>query len=76
MFQWFSKTLWLQHTGNVRHHILIMCEGLLNGFSGEICVKAGDGVVHLSRQWESYLDPDGKPNLLFVDPNNAVPSNA
>ena len=41
------QTLWLQHVGDVRHHILIMCEGFLNACLNGSCAKAGDGVIHL-----------------------------
>ena len=35
-------TLGLQHIDGVIHHILIMCEGLLNACPNESCVRVGD----------------------------------
>jgi hypothetical protein len=51
------QTLWLQHVGCVRHHIIIVREGLSNACLSKYCVGLGNAVVHLVWTMRIVLKP-------------------
>ena len=53
-----SWALELQHTGGVRHHILIMYEGLLNVCPSGSCVRVGDGVIQFVWTIKIIMKPE------------------